>query len=227
MTRTRFTIRLLTLFSFLLLMGQSVSAQSTQKEKPQEPSVKVVHRVEPVYPDEAQREGVQGKVVLDVTVEANGEVSMATVVNGHRLLNQAAIDAVKQWRFTNTYNSPVTIQITFAFNDGDEPAPQESPSKPATDGALKSLHRVDALYPEEAKRKRVEGEVAVEIVVNKDGAVTDARVKSGDELLHKAALDAARQFRFSNSLQQTVAATLTFNFVLGDKDKSAPKKPML
>jgi len=73
------------------------------------------------------------------------------------------------------------------------------------------------VYPEEAKRQRIHGEVAVEIHVDENGRVTDARAQSGHEVLRKPAVDAARQFRFSNDLKAPVAATLTFNFVLENK----------
>ena len=195
--------------------------RDSNQEKKQEPKLKVLHKVDPVYPDEAMREGVTGKVILDVTIEETGEVSIVKVLDGHRLLNQAAIDAMKQWRFSNAYGNAITIQMSFNFNDGDEPAPA------AEQRGIKNVHKVDAVYPEEAKRKGIQGEVVVEINVNKNGEVTDARAKSGDEMLQKAAVDAAKQFRFSNTLEKEVVAQLTFNFVLGDKDKQAPRKPLL
>ena len=43
----------------------------------------------------------------------------------------------------------------------------------------------------------------------------EARAVSGNDVLRQAAVDAAKQFRFSNDLRAPVAATLTFNFVLG------------
>src|SRR5215510_2053189 len=77
--------------------------------------VKVIKQVAPDYPEEAERAGVEGNVVLEVTIEKNGEVSLTKVIRGDKLLQQAAVDAVKQWRFTNDENAPVTIQLTIAF----------------------------------------------------------------------------------------------------------------
>lgn len=83
--------------------------------------------------------------------------------------------------------------------------------------SLKVIHRVDAAYPEEARQERIQGEVGVEIAVNDKGAVIDARALSGHEKLRAGAVEAAKQFRFENGYKKTVAATLTFNFVLGEK----------
>ena len=200
---------------FLVMVGLAINAGAAVAAiKQQEQSLKITHQVAPVYPEEAKRARVEGKVVLDVTVEENGEVSMAKVVNGHQLLQQAAIDAVKQWRFSNPFNDSVTIQLTIAFALKAESAAEKEQTS-AQEPALKQVHRVDPVYPEEAKRQGIQGEVAVEIKVNDKGQVTDARAVSGNEMLRQASVDAAKQFRFSNSLRTTVAATLTFNFVLG------------
>jgi TonB family protein len=163
---------------------------------------------------------VSGKVVVEVVVETSGEVSQARVLSGHRLLNEAAIDAAKQWRFSNTYEGPVTIQLTFAFGDPDSQPPAPDPKQ-----GVQPTRKVEAVYPDEAKRKGVQGEVVIEITINEKGEVVEAHAQSGEALLRSAAVDAAKQFQFTNPLQQRVQATLTFNFVLGDKKSPPPKKP--
>lgn len=158
------------------LLGASRRQAEPRQEKKRE--VKVLQRVEPIYPDEANRAGVEGKVVVEATVETTGEVSYARIVTGHRLLNQAALDAIKQWRFSNTYDDPVTLEITFDFHQGAQQASQPPESKSEV-GSVKPVHKVDAIYPEEAKRKGVQGQVVPEITIDEKGTVTDARVKSG------------------------------------------------
>ena len=59
----------------------------------------LLHRVEPDYPEEARQQGIQGSVVLDVHIGRDGAVEEANVVSGQNLLADAAIAAVKQWRF--------------------------------------------------------------------------------------------------------------------------------
>ena len=59
----------------------------------------LVHRVEPQYPEPALAQRVQGSVVLDAHIGSDGVVKEIKVVSGDSLLVQAAIVAVKQWRF--------------------------------------------------------------------------------------------------------------------------------
>lgn len=199
-------------------LATGASRQQAEAKQQKKTEVKVVQRVEPVYPAEARRTGVEGKVVVAATIETTGEVSHARVVNGHRLLNQAAVDAMKQWRFSNTYDGPVTLEITFDFHEGAQAdASSRTRDSKSESDTVKPVKRVDAIYPEEAKRAGVQGEVIVDITIDEKGAVIEARVKSGPEALRQAAIEAVRQFRFSNVLERNVLATMTFNFVLGQR----------
>jgi len=62
-------------------------------------SARIITRVEPKYPPEAQAAGIQGAVDLHVVVGADGAVLEATPMSGDAALVQAAVDAVKQWRY--------------------------------------------------------------------------------------------------------------------------------
>ena len=183
----------------------SAAAINTQTER----RVKVIKQVAPVYPEEAERAGVEGNVVLEVTIEKNGEVSLTKVIRGDKLLQQAAVDAVKQWRFTNDENAPVTIQLTIAFTLNSDAAERQRDVR-----SLTNTYKVNAVYPEAAKRDGIQGQVSVEITVNEKGEVIEARATGGHEKLRQAAVDAAKQFRFSNGSGRTVVATVTFDFVL-------------
>jgi protein TonB len=81
---------------------------------------KLIRKVEPVYPDLALRARVQGKVILEVTINEEGFVDDVRVVSGHPLLNEAAIDAVKQWQYSTTLMNgspvPVIARATVIFN---------------------------------------------------------------------------------------------------------------
>lgn len=67
--------------------------------KPQPSTNRLIYRVEPEYPAQAREQGVQGAVVLDVQVLGTGTVGNITVISGDRLLADAAVHAVKQWRY--------------------------------------------------------------------------------------------------------------------------------
>ncbi|MBP7794855.1 MAG: energy transducer TonB [Candidatus Saccharicenans sp.] len=57
----------------------------------------LIKRVDPVYPEAARQAGVEGTVILEVTTDIYGRVANIRVLRSVPLLDQAAIDAVKQW----------------------------------------------------------------------------------------------------------------------------------
>ena len=77
-----------------------------------------VRDVKPVYPPEAQTAGIQGVIVLEATVAVDGRVSDAKVLRSIPLLDEAAIDAVRQWEFAPTLLNgvPVPVIMTVTVN---------------------------------------------------------------------------------------------------------------
>jgi protein TonB len=67
--------------------------------------------VRPVYPDIAYQARVQGYVVLECTIGADGRVSDVKVVRGIPLLDQAAIDAVSQWVYEPVLMNGVPVAV--------------------------------------------------------------------------------------------------------------------
>ena len=59
----------------------------------------VMHKVEPTYPAIAKAARVQGTVVLAAVIGKDGTIQNLHVVSGHPLLQGAAMDAVKQWKY--------------------------------------------------------------------------------------------------------------------------------
>ena len=74
--------------------------------------------VSPVYPPEAQDAKVSGLVIIEATISPEGNVSDAKVLRSIPLLDQAALDAVRQWRFTPTLlnGAPVPVIMTVTVN---------------------------------------------------------------------------------------------------------------
>ena len=74
--------------------------------------------VKPVYPPIAQSARVQGVVIIEATIGADGRVKDAKVLRSIPLLDQAALDAVKQWQFTPTLLNgvPVPVIMTVTVN---------------------------------------------------------------------------------------------------------------
>lgn len=79
---------------------------------------KKVHNINPSYPDIAKQARVQGIVILECTISPQGKVTDVKVLRGIPLLDQAAIDAVKQWVYTPTLLNgvPVPVIMTVTVN---------------------------------------------------------------------------------------------------------------
>jgi TonB family protein len=75
--------------------GVGLRGQETQGEILR----RVKTRVEPAYPELARKMNITGSVKVAVVVAPNGSVKEAKVVGGHPLLANAALDAVRKWRF--------------------------------------------------------------------------------------------------------------------------------
>jgi TonB family protein len=76
---------------------------------------RLVHSVTPVYPPEALAAGVEGGVVLEIRVQAGGQVAEAKVLRSIPMLDQAAIDAVRQWRYEPTgAQAVITVSVRFS-----------------------------------------------------------------------------------------------------------------
>jgi TonB family protein len=66
---------------------------------PEELQNRLISTVKPQYPELAKRAGIDGAVQLEVQVNKNGTVEVRRALAGERLLVNAAIEAVKQWRY--------------------------------------------------------------------------------------------------------------------------------
>src|SRR5262249_15437009 len=77
-----------------------------------------VKKVNPVYPAIAQSARVQGVVIIEATIGPTGAVQDAKVLRSIPLLDQAALDAVKQWVYTPTLLNgvPVPVIMTVTVN---------------------------------------------------------------------------------------------------------------
>jgi TonB family protein len=77
----------------------------------------LMREVKPVYTEEGRRRSVEGDVVMEVVVRADGSIGNVRVLQGLGAgLDQRAIDAVRQWRFTaaRRYGTPVDVLVEIA-----------------------------------------------------------------------------------------------------------------
>jgi len=74
----------------------------------------LISSVPPTYPAMARTQHVSGSVVVDALIEPNGRVSTMKVVSGPAILQQAAMDAIKQWKYrpASLDGNPVAMHLT-------------------------------------------------------------------------------------------------------------------
>lgn len=85
-------------------------------------AAKLLHRVQPHYPDLARREHLEGTVRLHALIAKDGSLSRLYVIKGYCSLAEASLNAVSQWRYAPTLfnGEPVEvdteIDVTFALS---------------------------------------------------------------------------------------------------------------
>jgi TonB family protein len=81
----------------------------------------LVSKVNPMYPPDARDQRIQGVVILQATIDKEGNVANLQLVSGHPLLAPAAIEAVKQWKYRpyllngNPLEVNTQIQVNFTL----------------------------------------------------------------------------------------------------------------
>ncbi len=90
----------------ILLAGTLVACAvaTAQESGPPEVERQITHRVAPVYPDLARRVGITGMVRMVATITPAGAVKSVSVVGGNPVLIDAAIAALKAWKFAPAPN---------------------------------------------------------------------------------------------------------------------------
>jgi len=83
-----------------------------------EPS-KCIFQVDPVFPRLARIAGISGAVILEAIIDEEGNISEIKILSGHPLLRDAAVEAVRQWKYSPTILNgepvPVVATVTIVF----------------------------------------------------------------------------------------------------------------
>ena len=81
---------------------------------------KLIKRVDPVYPEEAKKAGIEGVVIVEATTGIYGRVQNVKILRSIPALDQAALDAVYQWVYEpaliNGKPRGVIFTVTVTFN---------------------------------------------------------------------------------------------------------------
>jgi TonB family protein len=132
----------------LAAMLVATSSASTQERVTGNMAAPVrIKSVPPVYPPIAQSAGVEGTVILEVTIGKTGKVENARVLRSIELLDQAALDAGRQWEYSPTILNGVPISVimtvTVAFTldrqSGSQPSERQLRTpEPAPAGSVRT-----------------------------------------------------------------------------------------
>ena len=124
---------------------------------------KLISRVDPVYPPLARQTRISGTVRLRGIIGKDGSVLELSVLSGHPLLIQSALEAVRKWKYTPTLvgGEPVdvetTIDVIFSLNEnsnrtGVKQAPQIDPQVRADFSKLLELTKTSERAGEATKK---------------------------------------------------------------------------
>jgi len=186
--------------------------------------------IPPIYPSAALAARVQGVVILEIDVDTTGKVVQANLLRSIPLLNQAAIDAVLQWRYEPTIVNgvavPIRMTVTVNFlaptAAGDAPVTAESgvantPNAIGNRSPIK-IRNVPPVYPPDALAAHVEGLVILDATLDTEGLVKDVVVLRSVPLLDQAAINAVLQWRYTpaivDGVRVSTKVSVTINFTL-------------
>lgn len=167
----------------------------------------LITKVAPVYPAEAKAEGVAGMVLIRAVIGKDGHILEAEAISGPELLRQPSIDAIRQWVYRpyilNGEPVAVNTQIQVVYTLGSKApenaaAPEEKAEQTSKPRMIKD---VNAVYPAEAREKKLHGVVTVKVKVDSTGKATVLGVE-GPEIFWHSAKTAVEQYQFEPARQE-------------------------
>lgn len=92
----------------------------------------LLQQVKPDYPPDAEKQRVEGVVLLQVRIDKKGNVDKVDLISGHPLLAPAAIEAVKKWKYKpfllngEAVTVETQVKVNFALK-GNHPGQRTKP----------------------------------------------------------------------------------------------------
>ncbi len=100
----------------LLIAGcAAASAPVAGGQEPEQITRKLKSKVAPLYPELARRMNITGVVKVQITVDKNGSIKNTKLVGGHPILANAAMDAVRKWRYESGSEETIGV-VEFHFD---------------------------------------------------------------------------------------------------------------
>jgi TonB family protein len=218
----------------LCLLGINVGgAFALGQDGPDKPPVsdivpgRLIKRVDPVYPEIAKVGQLDGRVVMNIMIGADGTVKDIKVTRGLPQLIGSAVHAVSQWVYeparvdgvATSVATTVMVDFKLEHYTGDTNVSSQqggasaavamaakTPLPPPPAGVTRisgrvmanmMVKKVDPIYPADSIALGAQGTVVLLAIVTKTGEVGDVQVVSGPERFRSAAVDAVKQWRYS------------------------------
>lgn len=190
---------------------------------------KLIKQVSPIYPDEARKAGIEGVVIVEAKADEQGNVTGTRILRSIPALDQAAVDAVKQWKYEpllidgKPRQVVFTVTVRFALKEKDygKAAEEFAAGAVKAEGDIKPprlVKEVAPVYPEAARQAGVEGVVILSVKTDEFGQVADTMILRSIPLLDQAAIDAVKQWVYEPYVKdgkaQPIVFTVTVRFQL-------------
>jgi TonB family protein len=219
---------------------------------------RLIKSVDPIYPEEARKNQVEGLVILEAKIDEKGNVADVRILRSIPALDQAAIDAVKQWKYEpmiiKRKPMPVLFTVTVRFMlDKAEKGGVVGGVTGAVEGGVKGgvvgavvggvvtekdleefakgavkaegnitpprlVKQVDPIYPEEARKKHIQGIVILSARTDEQGNVVGVKLLRSIPELDQAAIDALKQWKYEPKIidgkPRALIFTVTVRFQL-------------
>ena len=181
-----------------------------------------------VYPRKAKRKKIEGTVTVQFILGKFGEILEAKALSGPEELRKSAVDvimkspkwdpAIQGGRQVKVYKK---YDIVFKLDSAAviRKAPWTNKEKPYVfksfdgffpggDSAWKRYIEQHLVYPKKAKRKKIQGVVVVQFIIDKEGYISDVEALTGPEILRQSAVTVVKKSpKWLSSLERRSQAT--------------------
>jgi TonB family protein len=181
----------------------------------------IVHRAAVDYPEPARRKGVQGNVIVEVSVDAEGNVNDARVVSGPEELRRATLQSVLQWHFAQT-GAPGVKQVGIAFalpagNTGAKPGSRLAVLPAGVESAVLKRLTIAGLS------KSAEEDLRARLPVTEGATVTDDSLVRLQKVARE--FDEHLEFGLNSDANGSVNVVLTARTTAAGVDTLPPPSP--
>jgi TonB family protein len=158
------------------------------------PAPHAVKIVQPEYPAEAQAKGISGIVIIEIVIDEEGNVASAALLRSIPELDDAALKAVRAWKYevTRVDGVPVRVRhvVPISFTRRVPAVSRQAGVPELRQGAAPAMPRTVAAVPAQVR-------AAAQIELAADGTVLGVDDVSGDKPWTDALVAALRTWRFA------------------------------